>query len=258
MKKTLSFLLLLSLNFNLFGQDYQKVLFKKNTDSLPYRILLPKNFDSTKEYPLLLFLHGAGERGNDNEAQLYHSSNFFLNYEFRNTFPSIIIFPQCPKNSYWAKIKGIPNPKYPTQKESFSDSLPKNSQLLIVESLLSNLENKYKIDPDKRYIAGLSMGGMGTFELVARNPNYFAAGIAICGGANPNWAKFFKNTPLWIFHGMKDKVVPPELSINIYNSIKNYNSESKLTLYNNVGHNSWDPAFEEVEIMNWLFSFKKK
>tara|TARA_B100001029_G_scaffold116518_1_gene96565 strand:- start:3599 stop:4375 length:777 start_codon:yes stop_codon:yes gene_type:complete len=258
MKKTLSFLLLLSLNFNLFGQDYQKVLFKKNTDSLPYRILLPKNFDSTKEYPLLLFLHGAGERGNDNEAQLYHSSNFFLNYEFRNTFPSIIIFPQCPKNSYWAKIKGIPNPKYPTQKESFSDSLPINSQLLIVESLLSNLENKYKIDPDKRYIAGLSMGGMGTFELVARNPNYFAAGIAICGGANPNWAKFFKNTPLWIFHGMKDKVVPPELSINIYNSIKNYNSESKLTLYNNVGHNSWDPAFEEVEIMNWLFSFKKK
>ena len=258
MKKTLSFLLLLSLNFNLFGQDYQKVLFKKNTDSLPYRILFPKNFDSTKEYPLLLFLHGAGERGNDNEAQLYHSSNFFLKYEFRNTFPSIIIFPQCPKNSYWAKIKGIPNPKYPTQKESFSDSLPINSQLLIVESLLSNLENKYKIDPDKRYIAGLSMGGMGTFELVARNPNYFAAGIAICGGANPNWAKFFKNTPLWIFHGMKDKVVPPELSINIYNSIKNYNSESKLTLYNNVGHNSWDPAFEEVEIMNWLFSFKKK
>ena len=258
MKKSLSFLLLLSLNFNLFGQDYQKVLFKKNTDSLPYRILLPKNFDSTKEYPLLLFLHGAGERGNDNEAQLYHLSNFFLSYEFRNSFPSIIIFPQCPKNSYWAKIKGIPNPKYPTQKESFSDNLPENSQLLIVESLLSNIENTYKIDPNKRYIAGLSMGGMGTFELVARNPNYFAAGIAICGGANPNWAKFFKKTPLWIFHGMKDKVVPPELSINMYDSIKNYNSESKLTLYENVGHNSWDPAFKEVEIMNWLFSFKKK
>ena len=258
MKKSLSFLLLLSLNFNLFGQDYQKVLFKKNTDSLPYRILLPKNFDSTKEYPLLLFLHGAGERGNDNEAQLYHLSNFFLSYEFRNSFPSIIIFPQCPKNSYWAKIKGIPNPKYPTQKESFSDNLPKNLQLLIVESLLSNIENTYKIDPNKRYIAGLSMGGMGTFELVARNPNYFAAGIAICGGANPNWAKFFKNTPLWIFHGMKDKVVPPELSINMYNSIKTYNSESKLTLYENIGHNSWDPAFKEVEIMNWLFSFKKK
>ena len=136
--------------------------------------------------------------------------------------------------------------------------MPKNLQLLIVESLLSNIENTYKIDPNKRYMAGLSMGGMGTFELVARNPNYFAAGIAICGGANPNWAKFFKKTPLWIFHGLKDNVVPPELSINIYNSIKTYNSESKLTLYENVGHNSWDPAFEEVEIMNWLFSFKKK
>tara|TARA_B100000073_G_scaffold134015_1_gene109761 strand:- start:742 stop:1518 length:777 start_codon:yes stop_codon:yes gene_type:complete len=258
MKKIISFFIILTFNFNLFGQDYQKKLFKINNDSLPYRILLPKDFDPNKKYPLLVFLHGAGERGNDNENQLYHSSNFFLSYEFRNSFPSIIIFPQCPKNSYWAKIKGIPNPKYPTQKESFSDNLPKNSQLLIVESLLSNIENTYKIDPNKRYIAGLSMGGMGTFELVARNPNYFAAGIAICGGANPNWAKFFKKTPLWIFHGMKDKVVPPELSINMYDSIKNYNSESKLTLYENVGHNSWDPAFKEVEIMNWLFSFKKK
>ena len=258
MKKIISFFIILTFNFNLFGQDYQKKLFKINNDSLPYRILLPKDFDPNKEYPLLVFLHGAGERGNDNDNQLYHSSNFFLSYEFRNSIPSIIIFPQCPKNSYWAKIKGIPNPKYPTQKESFSDSLPENSQLLIVESLLSNIENTYKIDPSKRYIAGLSMGGMGTFELVARNPNYFAAGIAICGGANPNWAKFFKKTPLWIFHGLKDNVVPPELSINIYNSIKTYNSESKLTLYENVGHNSWDPAFEEVEIMNWLFSFKKK
>ena len=258
MKKIIFFFIILTFNFNLFGQDYQKILFEINNTSLPYRILLPKDFDPNKEYPLLVFLHGAGERGNDNENQLYHSSNFFLSYEFRNSFPSIIIFPQCPKNSYWAKIKGIPNPKYPTQKESFSDNLPNNSQLLIVESLLSNIENTYKIDPNKRYIAGLSMGGMGTFELVARNPNYFTAGIAICGGANPNWAKFFKKTPLWIFHGMKDKVVPPELSINMYDSIKNYNSESKLTLYENIGHNSWDPAFKEVEIMNWLFSYKKK
>ena len=124
MKKIISFFIILTFNFNLFGQDYQKKLFKINNDSLPYRILLPKDFDPNKKYPLLVFLHGAGERGNNNENQLYHSSNFFLSYEFRNSFPSIIIFPQCPKNSYWAKIKGIPNPKYPTQKESFSDNLP--------------------------------------------------------------------------------------------------------------------------------------
>ena len=86
MKKIISFFIILTFNFNLFGQDYQKKLFKINNDSLPYRILLPKDFDPNKEYPLLVFLHGAGERGNDNENQLYHSSNFFLSYEFRNSF----------------------------------------------------------------------------------------------------------------------------------------------------------------------------
>ena len=257
MKKILAFFILLSFSSNLIGQDYLKKLFKKNNDSIPYRILLPKNFSPNKEYPLLIFLHGAGERGNDNENQLYHGSNFFLSYEFRNTYPSIIVFPQCPKNSYWAKIKGVPNPKYPTEKESFSNSLPNNPQLLIVESLLFDLEKKYKINPDKRFIAGLSMGGMGTFELIARNPNYFTAGIAICGGANLKWAKFFKNTPLWIFHGMEDNVVPPELSITMFDVIKAYNPKSKLTLYENVGHNSWDPALKEPDLMSWLFSNKK-
>ena len=258
MRILFSFFVFLFFSSNLIGQDYLKKVFKKSPDSIPYRILLPKNFSPNKEYPLLIFLHGAGERGNNNEDQLYHGSNFFLSYEFRNTFPSIIIFPQCPKNSYWAKIKGIPSPKYPTQKKSFSNNLPNNPQLLIVESLLFDLEKKYKINPNKRYIAGLSMGGMGTFELIARNPNYFAAGIAICGGANSKWGKFFRNTPLWIFHGIKDNVVPSELSVNMFNAIKVYNPKTKLTLYKNAGHNSWDPALKEPEIMTWLFNHKKK
>ena len=222
----------------LFPKNNDKRIIKKFvTDvmievELNYLLYLPTDYSNSKKgYPLVLFLHGAGERGNDNDYQLYHGSNYFLNYEFRNAFPSIIVFPQCPKNSYWANIKGIPNPKYPTQKNSFSNNLPNNQQLLILESLMSYLEKNYKINSNKRYIAGLSMGGMGAFELIARNPNYFAAGIAICGGANPKWAKFFNNTPLWIFHGMKDNVVPPELSINMFLAIKVYNPNSKLTLY---------------------------
>ena len=258
MRITLTFFVFLFFSSNLISQDYIKKSFKKNSDSIPYRILFPKNFSPNKEYPLLVFLHGAGERGNDNDYQLYHGSNYFLNYEFRNAFPSIIVFPQCPKNSYWANIKGIPNPKYPTQKNSFSNNLPNNQQLLILESLMSYLEKNYKINSNKRYIAGLSMGGMGAFELIARNPNYFAAGIAVCGGANPKWAKFFKNTPVWIFHGMRDNVVPPELSINMFDAIKIHNPESKLTLYENVGHNSWDQALKEADIMSWLFSHEKE
>jgi len=219
---------------------------------------LPKSFNPKKQYPLILFLHGAGERGNDNVSQLFHGSNYFLSYEFRNNFPAIIIFPQCPKKSYWANIKGIPSSKYPTEKNSFSNNLPENSQLSIIENLLTTIESHYKINSNKRYIGGLSMGGMGAFELIARNPNYFAGGVAICGGANPKWSKLFNKTPLWIFHGTNDNVVPAEFSIRMFNAIKKHNPKTKLTLYKGVGHNSWDYALKEPELMSWLFSLNKE
>jgi predicted peptidase len=102
------------------------------------------------------------------------------------------------------------------------------------------------------------MGGMGTFELVARMPNYFAAAFAICGGGNPSWSKTLSSTPFWIFHGSNDLIVSYGYSKRMFRNMKRYNKETRFTTYEGVGHNSWDTAFKELELFPWVFSFIKK
>ena len=133
-----------------------------------------------------------------------------------------------------------------------------NEQLDLVEGLLAYLKTIVSVDQNKMYLGGLSMGGMGTFELLNRNPNTFAAAFAICGGANPAIAKKIKNTPLWIFHGDMDQVVPYRYSIGIFEGLKSQKADVKLTLYPNVGHDSWTNAFDEPELLPWLLSRHRK
>ena len=254
--KTFSLLLLFS-NFVLFSQEYQKEIFIQGKDSLPYRILLPHHFNPQKTYPLILFLHGAGERGDDNEAQLIHGSDLFLNPDFRKQYPAIVVFPQCPKDSYWAQIDYDETAAL-KKRFVYSKKLRDNPQLEMVEGLLSLLEEQFSIDASRRYVGGLSMGGMGTFELVARNPDYFAAAIAICGGGNRAWAKKLKNTPFWIFHGTVDEVVHKRYSKIMHRALKKKKAKTLLTLYPDVNHNSWDYAFQEEELFPWLFSQQRK
>lgn len=239
------------------GQKYDTQIFDYGGDILPYRILLPKNFNPQNSYPLLLILHGAGERGNDNESQLVHGGDLFQSEEFRVKYPAIVVFPQCPKDSYWASVERDYEASL-EKKYSFANSLPKNSQLEIVEAMMAYLEDNYRIDATRRYIGGLSMGGMGTFELVSRNPDYFAAAFPICGGANPNWALSLQKTPLWIFHGEMDSVVWVGHSKKMYQALKKINAPVKLTLYPEVYHDSWHNAFADPDLMQWLFSHKKK
>ena len=240
-----------------FGQEYEAKIFEYRGDTLPYRILLPKNFNPQNTYPLLVVLHGAGERGNDNESQLVHGSYLFQSVPFRAKHPAIVVFPQCPKESYWASVKRDYEVSL-EKKYNYAKSLPKNSQLEIVEALMVFLEKNYKIDTTRRYVVGLSMGGMGTFELVSRNPDYFAAALPICGGGNPNWAPLLQKTPLWIFHGEQDDVVWVEHSKRMYWALKEIDAPVKLTLYPEVNHDSWHNAFAEPDLMKWLFSHQKK
>ncbi len=252
------FLLLLSISYtSVIGQQYTSDLYISQKDTLPYRILLPKDFDAKKSYSLLLVLHGAGERGNDNQAQLVHGSYLFVSEKFRDQHPAIVVFPQCPTDSYWAKIK-VEDKEEGGYEFTFSSVLPENRQLEIVEELLDFLHKKYRIDANRRYVGGLSMGGMGTFELVSRNPNYFAAAVPICGGGNPAWASLLNKTPLWIFHGEKDQVVPVEYSKAMHRALKEINATVKLTLYPEVNHDSWNNAFADPNLMHWLFSHTKK
>lgn len=232
---------------------YQAATFRYKGDSLPYRLLLPEGYDVNKKYPLLVFLHGAGERGSDNELQLTHGSDQFLTPSFRKEHQAIIVFPQCPKGAYWATVLSREGPL----RFSYSKRPKKNLTLDLVEGMLKELLSNYKIDKSRIYVGGLSMGGMGTFELVYRNPRLFAAAFAICGGANPKIARKIKR-PVWrIDHGEVDSVVPIALSEQMVNALKKKKAQVSFNRYPAVNHNSWDNVFEDPSFLPWLFSQSK-
>lgn len=246
----------LLMHTSLMAQDksvYSKEVFIKGSDSLLYRLLLPENFDPVKKYPVLFFLHGAGERGNDNEAQLMHGSKFFLSEKVRKEYPSIVVFPQCPKNDFWANVQI----KDTGDRFGFQKGGDPGKSMELLTGLLGHFRSLKYADKDKFYVGGLSMGGMGTLELLRRKPKAFAAAFAICGGDNIENAKKYKRVPLWFFHGGKDNVVPPEKSKVVVAELERLNAPVKLTIYPEANHNSWDSAFAEPDLLPWLFSHKK-
>lgn len=259
MKKFLSFaivaLFMLQLSLAQDKSMYSKEVYISGSDTLLYRLLLPENFDPAKRYPVLIFLHGAGERGNDNEAQLMHGSKLFLRTDVRRDFPAIVVFPQCPENDFWANVKfgdGKSGDRFGFQK---GGEPGKAMQLLI--GLLAHLKSQKYTEKGQFYVGGLSMGGMGTFEILRRKPKAFAAAFAICGGDEIGNVKKYKNVPLWIFHGGKDTTVPPAKSEAVVNELKRLNRPAKFTVYPEAGHNSWDQAFAEPDFLSWIFSHKR-
>jgi predicted peptidase len=259
MKYLLS-LTLFIFNLPVLSQDqslFEKKLFvSSSNDSLPYRILFPKTYDKSKKYPLILFLHGAGERGNDNESQLVHGSKLFLDSANREKFPAIVIFPQCPLKDYWASVK-VERSKTPLEL-TFDYSSPPTPALRTATLLLDKIIREEKVNTSAIYIMGLSMGGMGTFEAVYRDPKRFAAAVPICGGADTlRYDKRVRKVPFWIFHGDHDAVVDVHHSRRIGAILEDLNVKVKYTEYNGVNHNSWDYAFAEPDLLPWLFSNKR-
>lgn len=265
MKKTSFYYLLLfclTLFSNGYGQDKslfeKKTYVSKNGDSLPYRILFPEDYDQNRKYPLVLFLHGAGERGKDNEKQLTHGTDQFLNPENRKKFPALVVFPQCPEDKYWIDISirsKLGGNKLPDFEESIKTP---SEELAIVNELVDQIIKKERVNKDQVYVMGLSMGGFGTFETLARWPEKYAAAIAICGGGNLSLTKYYADhTALWITHGAKDDVVPVALSQRIYHALKQKGADVRYTEFPEANHNAWDPTFEMPELLPWLFSYRK-
>ncbi|MGW9685678.1 carboxylesterase family protein [Flagellimonas sp. 2504JD1-5] len=235
--------------------DYQKKTFEKDGESIPYRILFPKDYNPAEKYPLILFLHGSGERGSDNEAQLVHGSKLFLKNEVRDNYKAIVVFPQCKAQSSWAKVDS--EGEFPNREFIFYKNGEATNDMILLEGLLKHLKKTYKLDKNRMYVGGLSMGGMGTFELVKRNPKVFAAAFPICGGANPEISKKLKKPHWWVFHGSADQVVPEKYSSQMVDAMKRKGINVKYSVYEGVGHNSWDNAFAEPELLSWLFSKSK-
>ncbi|WP_340154763.1 prolyl oligopeptidase family serine peptidase [uncultured Winogradskyella sp.] len=240
-----------------------------NNLELPYRLFSPYN-QSVEKKPLIVFLHGRGDRGSDNSPKTYHEFGFVTNLnslvskQLQSKYPSYIVVPQCSaktENEEWAKWVGN-SPETPFDGLGEDGSYILNDEpsasgqaaLRLIENLI---ENK-NIDKDRIYIIGLSMGGFGVWEFTARKPNLFAAAVPMAGYSDPFQIENIKHIPFWIFHGSTDKWNPVEGSRTMYNLLLEQDADVTYTEYKNTGHgDAFKKAFNEPELLSWLFSKSK-
>lgn len=239
-----------------FGQQtYEKGEFvsQKSGEKMLYRYLVPENPQQGKKYPLVIFLHGSGERGNDNQAQLFHGSGQFLNPVNREKYPAYVLFPQCPE--------GVPGAYMPRLETLVPKDMPLDPPQAPIVTLLLELIDSYiarlDVDPRRVYIMGISMGGIATFDIVARYPQKFAAAIPICGSVNPQRLTGTKGVAWRIFHGDADPSVTVEGSREAYKALRKAGLDVEYIEFAGCTHNSWNPAFNYPDFMKWLFKQKK-
>ena len=217
--------------------------------SIPYRLLIPKGYDAQKKYPLVLFLHGAGERGTDNSAQLKHGAGAFASDAAQEKFPCFVMAPQCPPDQKWADIDwASDNPTLPAKV---------SAPMALVLAALESLQKEFKIDADRLYLTGLSMGGFGTWDLITRFPERFAAAVPICGGGDKTKVASAKNVPIWAFHGELDGVVKLPRTTDLTSALIAAGGKPLFTLYPTVGHDSWTGAYTEPGLLPWIFAQRR-
>ena len=261
MRNLYFFLALQLVLLNSYGQKsngYAAAYFRSGNDTLPFRYLEPLEIKKGKKYPVIIVLHGTGERGRDNKLQLVHGAKSFMDPSLRNNYPAYIIFPQCKVNTSWARAKKSRFTFDTLGGFTYSSAQPPTRPLALLMQLVNSISNQPSVDKDRIYIGGLSMGGMATFELLWRKPGFFAAAFPICGGGDPAKVAMYKEVPLWIFHGKEDPVVRVSNSRRMLNAFKEAGGSAKYSEYPGVGHNSWNNAFAEAGLVPWLFSKSRK
>lgn len=235
-------------NLNTYAQieRFSKNQFIQNGDTLNYRMLFP-DADTLRKYPLVIFLHGSGERGNDNEAQLKWGVQNFATDKNMVAHPAIVIAPQCPLNQSWSSFTRTPN----STKMDLQSTPSKPMQLLM--ALIKQTISKMPVDTNRIYITGLSMGGYGTFDAIERYPNLFAAALPVCGGGDVSKAATIAHIPIWMFHGAEDPAVSVDNSGEMTISLMKAGAHPGLTIYPETGHFSWLAAYSDEHMMDWLF-----
>jgi predicted peptidase len=181
-------------------------------------------------WPVILFLHGSGERGDDLTAVKKHGLPKFL--DLQPDFPFIVVAPQCPEDEWW-------------------DSAT-------LAALLDRVERRYRVDSRRIYVTGLSMGGYGTWALALHQPRRFAAIAPVCGGGNRLLAKRIAHLPAWVFHGADDDIVPATQSEQMVKALRAAGGNPKLTLYPGTGHDSWTETYANLELYEWLLRHTRK
>ncbi|HEU0185650.1 MAG TPA: prolyl oligopeptidase family serine peptidase [Blastocatellia bacterium] len=229
---------------------------KIGAENYRYQVYVPRDWSKKQKWPVILFLHGAGERGDDGIIQTEVGVGRAIR-RFVDRFPAIIVMPQCRKEQWWTQ-----------------DAMQEQALEAFEQSV-----KEFNGDPERFYLTGISMGGYGTWSIASKHPGKFAALAPICGGVRPpaiinvpgasntsdpnidpyaETARRIGKTPVWIFHGGADPVVPPDESRKMNEALKAAGGDVKYTEYENVGHNSWDKAYAEAELMKWMLGQSSK
>lgn len=219
-------------------------------DTLNYRQLFPDS-DTLRRFPLIIFLHGSGERGSDNEAQLKWGVMNFATDQNMIRHPAFVIAPQCPANMSWANSIRDRNSTQITIQPT-----PTKPMQLVLE-LVEKLKKTLRVDTNRIYITGLSMGGYGTFDAMMRYPKLFAAAVPVCGGGDVSKVPSIAHIPIWIFHGAEDPAVSPVYSLDMLQALTKAGAHPGFTQYPEVGHFSWLGAYSDALMMEWLFRQRK-
>ncbi len=211
-------------------KQFEKTVTK--TIGCKYLLFLPEEYGkSDKKWPLILFLHGAGERGSNLDVVKKHGPPKIV--ETKKDFGFIVVSPQCPKDDWWP------------------------DKVDVLMGLLDEIVKKYNVDEERVYLTGLSMGGYGTWTLGCAHPERFAAIVPICGGGRRFFAGRLKDTPVWAFHGAKDRTVNPDESEVMVKAVNGTGGNAKLTVYPDAYHDSWTRTYENPELYEWLLKHRK-
>jgi predicted peptidase len=198
---------------------------------LEYLFHLPADYDETGDgHPLILFLHGAGERGDDVAEVAVHGIPKIAAQQ--DDFPFIAVSPQCPSRPWWT------------------------GEVEALEALLAEVIETHNVDESRIYLTGLSMGGFGSWALAIPNPDLFAAMAPVCGGGDPEKVAAIKHAPVWNFHGADDSVVAPEQSQAMVDALKAAGGDVKYTLYPDTNHDSWTVTYDNPELYTWFLSHR--
>ncbi|WAC15244.1 carboxylesterase family protein [Dyadobacter pollutisoli] len=212
-----------------------------NGDTLRYRLITPIDYDSTKQYPLVVCLHHGGAHGTDNVRQLTADPAPFLSNDTnREKYPAFIFMPQCPEGYGFGGIDG-----YPT-----IDTLVFNA--------IKSIEKQYLIDAKRRYVIGISGGGYGSWHFISTHPEMFAAAIPICGGGHARYGKALVNMPIWAFHGARDRLAPVSGTREIIHAIEKAGGKPKYSEFAYAGHDIWNDVRDAPGLLDWLFAQKRK
>lgn len=215
-----------------------------------YRLMGPAAIEPDEQYPVVLFLHGAGERGSDNGKQLTYLPTWLAEPELRRKYPCFVVAPQCREGSRWADFDWSDKKSTPQQPQPTTD-------LAAAVAALDAVIKTEPVDVDRVYLTGLSMGGYGSWDLAARMPERFAAVIPICGGGDEATASKVAKLPIWCFHGAADEVVPVARSRSMVEAVKAAGGDVKYTEFETVRHNSWTPAYQDPATLDWLFKQRR-